>query len=207
MNKIINIPARIISAIAFPILMPAYAILIAFTQTYLRLLPGNTLITVLLVTIGVTIMLPVIAIYVLHMTGRISDPLLNNRRDRAIPFALSALCYLGLSGYLWKIHAPGWMTAFMLGAAALVGIILIINSFWKISGHAAGMGGLTALTVFLTYRGFFLGGLTLPVLIVLASGIVCTCRLLLNRHSLSQVAAGYFLSFIVIYTSLLVANT
>lgn len=206
MDKIINISARVLSALAFPILMPAYAILLAFTQTYLRLLPGNTLITVLLVTIGVTIMIPVIAIYVLHTTGRITDPLLNNRQDRTIPFALTALCYLGLSGYLWKIHAPGWMTAFMLGAAALVGIVLIINTFWKISGHAAGMGGLTALAIFLTYRGFCLGGLTLPIIVIIASGIVCTCRLLLDRHTLSQVAAGYFLSFVVIYTSLLVAN-
>ncbi|MDE6085536.1 MAG: hypothetical protein K2G40_03935, partial [Muribaculaceae bacterium] len=166
----------------------------------------NTLVTVLLVTLGVTIMLPVIAIYILPATGRISAPLLNNRHDRTIPFAVTALCYLGLSGYLWKIHAPGWMTAFMLGAAALVGIVLIINSFWKISGHAAGLGGLTALTVFLTYRGFSLGGLSLPAMIIILSGIVCTCRLLLNRHSLSQVAAGYFLSLVVIYTSLLVAN-
>ena len=91
MDKIINISARVLSALAFPILMPAYAILLAFTQTYLRLLPGNTLITVLLVTIGVTIMIPVIAIYVLHTTGRITDPLLNNRQDRTIPFALTAL--------------------------------------------------------------------------------------------------------------------
>ncbi len=206
MNQILTLIARIVSILTYPLFMPTYAIIIAFTQTYLRLLPGNTLITVLLVTIGITIMLPVIAIYLLYAKGRITDPVLNLRKERNIPLALSAMCYLGLAGYLWKIHAPGWVTAFMLGAAAVTAIFLIINLVWKISGHSAGLGGLTALAIFLCYKGYAFTGLWLPITVIIIAGVVTTSRLLLARHTLSQVAAGFFLSFVVIYTSLLVAN-
>lgn len=206
MNNMITTIARIISILTYPLLMPSYAILIAFSQTYLRLLPGNALITILLVTIGITVMIPVIAIYLLYLKGRITDPALNSRRERNIPLALTSLCYLGMATYLWCLHAPGWMAAFMLGAAIVTALLLVINLKWKISGHAAGLGGLTALSLFLCYRGYAFAGLWLPVTVIIVAGIVTTSRLLLGRHTLSQVTAGFLLSLGVIYVSMLVAG-
>ncbi|MDE6449145.1 MAG: hypothetical protein K2L41_03580, partial [Muribaculaceae bacterium] len=123
-----------------------------------------------------------------------------------IPYIVTILSYIGSGAYLWKISAPAWMTAFMMGAAALLAIILFINLVWKISGHAAGMGGLTALSVFLVYKGYcILPSLWLPCSIIVISGIVCSARLLLGRHTLGQVAAGYALAFTVIYLSMLMS--
>lgn len=207
MDKTLTITSRVISGLTFPLLMPTYAMLLAFTTTFLSFLPNRPILTVSLITFGVTVMLPIIAIYVMHVIGTITDPLLNNRRDRTLPFVFTMLTYLGLSVYLWKIHAPHWMTAFMVGAAALIIVILFINLVWKISGHAAGMGGLTALTVFIVYKGYsIVPGPWLPCALVTLSGIVCTSRLLLGRHTLGQVAAGYALAFTVIYLSMLLSN-
>ena len=207
MDKAIKISSRIISGITFPLLMPTYAMLLVFTTTFMSYLPGKPVITVLLVTFGATVMLPVIAIYVLRVTRVISDPLLNNQRDRTIPYIFTAIIYGALAGYLWHIGAPVWMIAFMLGAMAVLGIITCINLVWKISGHAAGMGGLTALAVFLAYRGYSIEpGLWIPSAIIILSGLVCTARLLLDRHSLLQVTAGYFLSLTVVYLAMLLAN-
>ncbi len=186
--------------------MPTYAILVAFSATFLYFIPGQPVLTVSLVTLGVTMMLPIIVIYFLHHIGIISDPLLNNRRDRTIPFIATILCYIGLGAYLWKINAPAWMTAFMMGGAALLAIILFINLVWKISGHAAGMGGLTALSVYIVYKGYcIVPGLWLPCAMITVSGIVCSARLLLDRHTLGQVAAGYAIAFTVIYISMLLS--
>lgn len=208
MDKILTITSRVISGLSFPLLMPTYAMLLAFSTTFLSFLPNRPILTVSLVTIGVTVMLPVIAIYVMHTLGIVADPLLNNRRDRSLPFVFTVFTHLGLSVYLWKIHAPQWMTAFMVGAAALIVVILFINMVWKISGHAAGMGGLTALSVFLAYRGYsVIPGVWVPCIVIILSGIVCTSRLLLNRHTLGQVAAGYALSLTIIYLSMLLSGT
>lgn len=206
MDKVITQISKVLSGLTFPLLMPTYAILVAFSTTFLFFLPGQPILTVSLVTLGVTAMMPIIAIYLLHHIGIVSDPLLNNRRDRTIPFIVTILCYIGLGAYLWKISAPTWMTSFMMGGAALLAIILFINLVWKISGHAAGMGGLTALSVYLVYKGFcIVPGLWLPCTVIIISGIVCSARLLLGRHTLGQVAAGYFLAFAVLYISMLLS--
>jgi len=208
MDKIITTASRVISGFTFPLLMPTYAMLVAFTTTFLYFLPGQPLLTISLVTLGITVMLPIIAIYILHTLGFVSDPLLNDRNDRTMPFIVTTLCYIGLAVYLWRIHAPQWMTAFMVGAAALIVMILFINLVWKISGHAAGMGGLTALSIFLVYKGYsIVPGVWLPCMTIILSGFVCTARMLLGRHTLGQVATGYLLALIVIYLSMLLSGT
>lgn len=186
--------------------MPTYAILLSFKATVLNYLPGNPVIPITIVTFGITVAIPVIAIYLLNLFKVIGDPLLNERRDRTYPFLVTIASYAGLGFYLSHLHAPVWLSAFSFGAAALLLIMAIINLKWKISGHAAGMGGLTALSVYLVYKGYCLmPGTLLPSLIVTASGIVCTARLLLRRHTLAQVAAGYFLAIAVLYAILTVA--
>lgn len=199
--------SRLISGLTFPLLMPTYAILLSFCTTFLWYLPSRPLVTTTLVIFGITAMVPIIAIYFLHAAGIISDPMLNNRRDRTIPYAITTACYLGAAAYLHAIHAPIWMTAYAIGAAVLVIIIMCINLRWKISGHAAGMGGLTALAAYVTYRGYcIVPSMWLPAVMVILSGIVCTARLLLGRHTLTQVAAGYALAFAGIYISMFLSH-
>lgn len=204
MNDYLKIIARAISGVTFPILMPTYAIIMVFTCTYLWFMPARPLITVTLVTIGLTAMLPIIVIYFLNYTGVITDPLLNNSRDRTIPYGVSAVCYGGLALYLNAINAPVWMVTYTVGAAILVLIMLGINLRWKISGHAAGMGGLTALAIFIVYMGYCrFQGFVLPSLVIVAAGCVGTSRLVLERHTLAQVVAGFALGFVVLYLSMI----
>ena len=204
MDRILRIISRAISAITYPLLMPTYAILLAFKATILNYLPGNPVVPVTMVTFGITVAVPVIAIYLLSLFKVIGDPLLNERRDRTIPFMVTIASYTGLGIYLSYLHAPAWLTAFTFASAVLLFIMALINLKWKISGHAAGMGGLTALAVFLVYRGYCLvPGTTLPCILVLASGCVCTARLLLGRHTLGQVGAGYLLSVALLYSALI----
>lgn len=206
-DKVILQIAKVLSGITFPLLMPSYAMLLIFTTTYLSYLPGSAFLSVMLVTIGVTVMLPVIAIYILSARGIIKDPLLNNRGDRTIPYGVTILCYVGLAVYLWKISAPDWMIAFTLAGAAVLMVLVLINLGWKISGHAAGMGALTALMLYLSYKGFLIWpGVALPCLMILLSGLVATSRLLLGRHNLAQIAAGYFLSLGAVLVTLIIAH-
>ncbi|MCM1449452.1 MAG: hypothetical protein NC082_03850 [Clostridiales bacterium] len=206
MKKILEIILSLISGLTFPLLMPTYAMLLVFSVTFLKFLPGRSMLYVDLVTFAATVMIPIITIYIFNVQGKIKDVLLNERSDRTIPYIVTTLSYVAIALYLWHYGAPAWMIAFMVGAAIVLGAMLFINMRWKISGHAAGMGGLTALVLFIVYKGYCtIPGVTLPCIIVLLSGLVCTCRLLLGRHNLSQVIAGYFLSLGVIYGSMMVS--
>ena len=203
MNRILQTISRILSVITYPLFMPTYAILIAFKTTVLNYLPGNPVIPITLVTFGITVAIPVIAIYLLNLFKVISDPLLNKRRDRTYPFLIALASYIGFGGYLVRLHAPMWLSSFAFGAAALLLVMALINLKWKISGHAAGMGGLAALSVYLVYKGYCLmPGTLLPCLTVLIAGLVGTARLLLGRHTVGQVTAGYFLALFMLYAAL-----
>ena len=207
MDRFIQLACRVISAISYPLLMPTYAIIIAFCTTLLHYLPGHPVYPIAITTLGITAALPITFIYMLNILKIISDPMLNDRKERTLPLIFTMLSYCFLGWYLSHIHAPAWLPAFAFGAAVLILIMTFINLKWKISGHAAGMGGLTALSIFLVYRGYCLvPGTLLPCTMVIISGIVASARLLLGRHTLGQVAAGYLLAVAILYTAMLITR-
>lgn len=145
--------AKIFSGLFSPIIAPTYATIIALTSTYLCYASPKARFTVMAVIFAFTCMVPFIAIFVLHRTGVIKDALLNERRDRTIPFIIATLTYFGVAIYLYNVHSPNWFPAFFLGSAATAIFTLVVNFWWKISGHATGLGGLTTFIFFLTLRG------------------------------------------------------
>lgn len=195
--------ARAVSALTFPLLMPTYAVLMVFLLSFMNMYDAKILVTVAIVTFLVTAIMPAIAIYILYQLGAVTDPALNKRTERLIPFVVTILAYLATAIYYTRIHAPHWMSAFMFGASIALAIALAINLKWKISGHTMGMGGLTALALFMACHDYLVhGDYLLPMCLLLLTGLVGTCRLLLGRHTLGQVGAGFALGFIAIYLSM-----
>lgn len=193
LDKIIRTIAGIISIISSPLIMPTYGMAISLWSTYLIFAPAATRWQVLMLTFAATTMLPVIVIFILSKVGVIKHPSLNDRNDRPYVYAAAAMSYLGVSFYLSKINSPQWLSMFMLAAAITAVVTMIINFKWKISGHATSAGGLTALTFFLCFRNLTLhNNEWLFVAMVLIAGAVMTSRLILERHTLGQVTAGFF---------------
>lgn len=193
LDKIIRTIAGIISIISSPLIMPTYGMAISLWSTYLIFAPATTRWQVLMLTFAATTMLPVIVIFILSKVGVIKHPSLNDRNDRPYVYAAAAMSYLGVSFYLSKINSPQWLSMFMLAAAITAVVTMIINFKWKISGHATSAGGLTALTFFLCFRNLTLhNNEWLFVAMVLIAGAVMTSRLILERHTLGQVTAGFF---------------
>ena len=196
----INIIARIFSAIFSPLLTGTYGIVLAMWLSYLCYSPFKAQLIVTIVTFVATCIIPIIAIFVLHRTGVVKDPALNDRADRTVPYILAVLCYCGVGVYYHFVNAPVWLSMFVFGGALALLILTIVNRKWKISGHATGMGGLVAVLFFLLLSGncptdiqweFFAG--------VILAGIVGTSRLILGRHTLLQVAAGFANGFLCIF--------
>lgn len=192
--------ANLFSFVFSPLLGPTYAIIAAWNTTVMLLLPTATMRTLLLMVAGLTCLFPLVAIGVMYKLGIVSDPGLNKRRERTLPFIVSAAGYVGCIILFVHISAPSWLTMFMAGGLAALVVAALVNLRWKISVHLTAMGGLVAfmlrlivdhLTMFHPY-----GWLTA---IIIATGLVGTSRLILDRHTPLQVLAGTLNGFICVF--------
>lgn len=163
------------------------------------LLPQSTMRTLFLVVFGLTCLFPLIAIGVMYKVGIVSDPGLNKRRERNIPFIISGVAYLACFLFFRHINAPGWLTTFIIGGLVALVIAALVNLRWKISIHLTAMGGLVAFIIRLILNGqamFF--SETWLMGSIIAAGLVGTSRLLLRRHTLGQVGAGFANGFLCV---------
>lgn len=192
--------SEILSVLFSPLLVPTYGMILAAFLTILRYLPVNLLCTAVGITIVITCLIPVSIIMALFRSGMVSDPGLNERKERYLPYGAVVLCYLGCGFFFFKASAPLWLPMFFAGAALATVINVAVNYWWKISAHAAAMGGLVALLfrIVASHYALYNMNLWLSAVIILA-GAVMTARVYLGRHTLWQVLAGCANGFICVY--------
>ena len=192
--------ARFFSNLFSPLLMPTYGIFLLLWVSILCYLPFGSSIVVLLVILGITCILPIAFIAVLHTFGIIQDKRLIDRRERFLPYVFILMCYAAAAFYLINVHSPMWVVSFMWGATAAVAVSFGINFAWKISGHMGGIGGIVAMLFCLHNDG--LGAFDLKITIctaIILSGVVATSRMILERHNFWQLAAGFCNGFVCVY--------
>lgn len=192
--------SEILSVLFSPLLVPTYGMIMAAFLTILRYLPVNLLCTAVGITFVITCLIPVSIIMALFRSGMVSDPGLNERKERYLPYGAVVLCYLGCGFFFFKASAPLWLPMFFAGAALATVINVAVNYWWKISAHAAAMGGLVALLfrIVASHYALYNMNLWLSAVIILA-GAVMTARVYLGRHTLWQVLAGCANGFICVY--------
>ncbi|QCD40334.1 MULTISPECIES: phosphatase PAP2 family protein [Duncaniella] len=192
--------SEILSVLFSPLLVPTYGMILAAFLTILRYLPVNLLCTAVGITFVITCLIPVSIIMALFRSGMVSDPGLNERKERYLPYGAVVLCYLGCGFFFFKASAPLWLPMFFAGAALATVINVAVNYWWKISAHAAAMGGLVALLfrIVASHYALYNMNLWLSTVIILA-GAVMTARVYLGRHTLWQVLAGCANGFICVY--------
>lgn len=197
---IIERAANIYSWVLCPLLMPTVGIILIFTLSALRLLPASTSVRFILVVFGLTAILPMLLIYILKLFGIVHDVALNDRKERSIPYLITSACFIGTAWFLSSKQCPGWVSAFYAGGG-IAGIInLIVNRWWKISAHAAGIAGLVAMLFHLgDSAGVSTSLIWWIVGTLLAAGLLGTVRIYLGRHTFAQVMAGYAVGFLCVY--------
>lgn len=198
-NKFIAWLANFLSTIFSPLLMPTYGIFLALWVSVLCLLPFGTRISVLLMCMGITCILPLIFLSVLRHFKLVRDLQVNVREQRLYPYLFAVLCFLIAAYYLYYHHSPQWLVMFMVGSAITVLLLTLINLKWKISAHAAGAGGVIALIYQIHVMGLSAFDLLwLLCLTIIVAGLVGSSRLALRRHDLWQVLAGVVLGFLCV---------
>lgn len=191
---------RVVSTVFSPLVVPCYGVALALCVTPLSAVPFAQRMGVVGMCALFIFIIPALAVLALYRANLISDPGLNSRGDRTIPYAITILCYLLCAYYLYRIAAPGWLVGVMAGGLLTIVINLTVNLRWKISGHMAAMGGFIAITLYIAANQLaIIPMIWFVVGAFLAAGLVGTARLYLNRHTPMQVLAGTINGFLCVY--------
>ena len=190
--------AKIISAIFHPVLLPTLGFLLMFTTGFYN----STLTTearqfILLVVFFSTAALPMLAIAILALNAKF-DFLMPDSRNRVLPLLFASVFYYVGFILLSRIHFIPMFKLIMIASVLVIVALLLISFKWNISIHMAAAGAVTATLFALSFRTG-LDTVSAIVAVVIVSGLVGTARLTLNKNNLLQVAAGYFLGFIILY--------
>ncbi len=129
---------------------------------------------------------PFIYILAAVRMGKISDVDVSRRTERAGPFLFGISSVLAGWLVLILLHGPQNLQTLLI-ITAVSGIVMMVTTlWWKISIHASSMGGVaTMLTA-------FYGAVMLPTFLLLI--LVSWSRVVLRRHTVSQVIAGSLVS-------------
>ncbi len=171
--------AKILSTVFNPFLTAlALFIILALTRAadtfdFWRLILLSTFFT----SIG-----PMVYVFWLYASDRISDLDMSVRHEREAVFHVFVVFYLAGTIVLWLMHVPMLLVAAMAGYTLSTIVVQYITRYWKISTHAL---GITAPLVILL---MLYGRAPLPFLILIP--MVCWARVYLRAHTWAQVAAG-----------------
>lgn len=131
---------------------------------------------------------PVITIFYLYLSGRISDFDMSNRTERSRAF----LTFVGIDAAAAIVlsidRAPLAILAMAWGYTFAAAAIMVITHWWKISTHAFGITG-PFVAMYLLF-----GLAPLPYVIVVP--LVYWARVYLRAHTLAQVIGGAALGVI-----------
>ena len=196
MDKIVDIIAKVLSVILYPLFVPTYGVALFCYAYSTHVIPLHW-IWILIAILGTFIMtcvLPITAIWILMKQGKVADLQIENARERTMPFIYTILGF-GFWNYLMiaVLHAPIFLSFISVGATCAILLVALINLRWKISAHLTGFGGLVgglmcyclgigAVPTWGTILGWF------------ALSLILMCaRLRLNAHTPAQVCAGWLL--------------
>ena len=180
-KRVLRDVARTVSTVCNPFVVPLvlFVLLCAATAQNVSQFWGRLLVCAAFTSIG-----PMLFLFWLYASERISDLDMSVREERRKVFAIFIIFYLLGTLTLWWIKAPAILIASMAGYTAAGIVVQQITRYWKISTHAL---GITAPIVALTYLPHY-GAAPLPFLVLIP--LVGWSRVYLKAHTVLQVLAG-----------------
>jgi len=191
---------KIISLIFQPLLMPTFGMILMMNMDVFSPMPLRWRLIAIIGTFIFTGLLPALPIWLMMKRGEVNDLFISKREERTMPYLFSFMAYVFWALFMWRtLQFPIFIVAMGMGSAVSIFIIVFINLKWKISAHAAGMGGLCGAIFGVSYR-VAINPVWLICVILLISALVAFSRLELKAHTPGQVLAGYAVGFVAVFT-------
>ncbi len=184
--------ATIISKAFAPFINSSIAfILLVFPDNNLSVL--NKIIYTLIGVMFSTVM-PVVYLYWAQKKGKIDSLDIVVRNQRINPLVVGTIMYfMGFILYRF-LGAPAIVTGLMFCFATNTLLVVVVTHYWKISIHSMGISG-PLMALHIMYGPIVL--LAYPLIL-----IVALSRLILKRHTISQIIAGIVIGLFLTYVQI-----
>lgn len=189
--------AHLISTIFQPLLMPTYGVMLLFVYTYFGVMYLQQFWLIIAPVVLFSFVIPAILIFMLYRMGIISDLSLKVRRERIYPYMITLLSYSVMIWFYYRMHMPTWFFMIMASSVAIMVVAILITLKWKISAHMFGIGGLIGGAMSVSYFVEHSNPYFMFMGLFIIAGLVGTSRLILKRHTLAQVIAGFLLGLLL----------
>lgn len=182
--------ARIISMIFTPFYLPVLSLLALFIFSYMSRLPLIYQLKVLILTYLFTVLLPTVLIHLYRRYQGWTSFQMGRKERRMVPYIIAIMCYFTCYYLMTVMRIPQFMANIVVTALAIQVVCALVNIWWKICIHMAGIGGIAGalLAISLVFQFNPLWWLSV---IILVAGLVGTARMILRQHSLRQIVSGF----------------
>jgi hypothetical protein len=195
--------APVISYLFHPLLMPSLGLLILLNSgTYLSLLDPAAKRAIMFVMALGTLVFPLMMLPILQYRNLALKSGESTREERLIPQIIILALYIITLVYFRRLPLSQAIQAYVLSVNLTLFLVIIINFRFRISVHAAALGGLCGLILALIFLYETpLEGLLM--LFFLASGITGSARMALGNRW-GEVLTGFILGLGVVLVTILV---
>ncbi len=203
----------VITWVFMPLMMPIYALLlILFVPAFqfdsnpnslqLFMYPIQLKWAILIAFFIFGVAAPGFSFMILHKKNMISTLEMDGKKERNLPLIITLiygiLLYLILMFKVGSGILPKYFFALPMSGSVVLGIMVYVNHFRKISLHAAGVGILTGF-IFAFCLGQVAYEFWIIIVSVLVSGLVISSRIYLQKHQPIEVILGYSISTLVTF--------
>lgn len=184
---------KIISYVFQPLVMPTVGMILLMQIPRFQIFNFQYRLIAIVGTFLFTGIFPAIPILMMMRKGQVKDLFISRREERTMPYLFSFLAYIFWVLFLWRtLQFPMEFVAIAIGVVVALILMVFINLKWKISAHAAGMGGFVGCILGVSYL-IGINPLGLIITSLLVSGLVAISRIYLKAHTLSQTIGGFCL--------------
>lgn len=194
-EKNIILAARIMSMIFTPFYLPLVGLVALFLFSYMSLLPLAYKLPMLLMVYISTILMPSLLIHLYRKFQGWTSKELGRKERRIVPYLISILCYFGCFFLMEYRNTPRVISIILVAALVIQMVCALINVWWKISTHTAGIGGLAGGLVVYSIA-FSFNPIWWLAFVILLAGMVGTARMILRQHTLAQVVTGFLVGVV-----------
>ena len=205
-DKLLYILSKTISVLLHPLLLPTYGFALIAAGDLFNIDNNRAWLYYLIATAGTfifTCLIPLSMILILRHQQRVSSIELNSQKERTVPYLYSFVSFAIWCYFVKSIlHIDSAVFFICCAATTAIGIVALINLWWKISAHATGIGCFIGGVMIIAAEQWQLGNLFICLLFAMALAL-CYARIYLQSHTPAQVSAGLLLGLLLSSLTLL----
>lgn len=202
MRKLLDIVAKGLSILLYPLFVPTYGMLLfcATYSVYFYVLPSAYWWVSIVGTLLLTCIIPITAILLLIRRGSVSDLYMEQAAERTTPYIYAVFCFAFWCYFMYSaLRVPTYILLTGIGAAVALIIVALVNRRWKISAHLSSLGGLVGGVMSFCMCTGIAPHIWLVISILALSLLLMYARLYLNAHTPMQVVGGFLLGLVMTF--------